>query len=154
MIGSVGGVLVGFWFARQPLIAALLDNAQIRDYSALAHQLGLSVLVEIHTLEELMRALDCAVPIIGINNRDLKTFQVDLAVTEKLARLIPQDRIIVSESGIVTAHDMARVYRAGAQAVLIGETLMRSAQQTGEPRRQVESAIRELYCELPGVSAV
>ncbi len=132
------------------LIVALLDTAQIKEYHALAQGLGLSVLVEVHTLEELMRALDCGVPIIGINNRDLKSFHVDLNVTERLASIIPQDRIVVSESGIVTARDMARVYRAGAHAVLVGETLMR-ASETGDPLAQVGAAIEELYRELPGV---
>ena len=128
------------------LIVAILSDSQLREFIHLAQSLGLDVLVEVHTLDELMRALDCGAQIIGINNRDLKTFHVDLGVTERLAGIIPNDRIVVSESGIVTAHDMARVYRAGAHAVLVGETLMRAG---GSPE-SVAATIHQLYAEMPG----
>ncbi|MDD2533455.1 MAG: indole-3-glycerol phosphate synthase TrpC [Eubacteriales bacterium] len=131
------------------LIVALLSNPQIREFYAQTKSLGLSVLVEVHTMEELMRALDCGVHIIGINNRDLKSFQVDLGTTERLAGVIPQDRIVVAESGIVTPRDMARVYRAGAHAVLVGETLMR-ASDSATAFDQVGSTILNLYSEMPG----
>ncbi len=128
------------------LIVALLDDAQLRDYLALARSLSLAALVEVHTLPELIRAIDCGAQLIGINNRDLKTFHVDLGVTERLAGIIPNDRTIVAESGISSAHDLARVYRAGAHAALIGETLMRA----GSSASAVAAAIRQLYAELPG----
>lgn len=128
------------------LIVALLDNNQLREFMALCSQLSLQALVEVHTLEELMRALDCGAQLIGINNRDLHTFHVDLAVTERLAGVIPNDRLVVSESGISNAHDMARVYRAGAHAVLVGETLMRQAGSLST----VGDAVVQLYSEMPG----
>jgi len=128
------------------LIVAILSDSQLREFISLAQSLGLDVLVEVHTLEELMRAIDCGAQIIGINNRDLKTFHVDLGVTERLAGIIPNDRTVISESGIVTARDMARVYRAGAHAVLVGETLMRAG---GSPE-SVAATIRQLYSEMPG----
>lgn len=136
------------------LIVALLSDEQLREYAALAQSLGLAALIEVHTMDELMRALDCGARIIGINNRDLKSFHVDLNTTERLASVIPQDRIVISESGIVTPRDMARVYRAGAHAVLVGETLMRSAgsnlADASASLSQVAATIRELYSEMPG----
>jgi indole-3-glycerol phosphate synthase len=83
-------------------------------------------LVEAHTEEELGAALDAGARIIGVNNRDLKTFEVDLAVSERLGRLIPDDRIFVAESGVVGLADVGRLAAAGADAVLLGEALMRA----------------------------
>ncbi len=128
------------------LIVAILSDDQIREFLAIARSLKLSVLVEVHSLDELMRAIDCGAQIIGINNRDLHSFHVDLTTTERLAGIIPNDRTVVSESGIVTARDMARVYRAGAHAVLVGETLMRASGSFDA----VGATIRELYSEMPG----
>ena len=127
------------------LIAALLPDKTIASYMQLAHDLGLSVLLEIHTMDELMRALSLDAPIIGINNRDLHTFHVDLATTERLAPMIPAGRIIVSESGIHTAKDMSRCYRSGVHAVLIGESLMRESGADGN----VEQKMHELLSQIP-----
>jgi indole-3-glycerol phosphate synthase len=128
------------------LIAAILPDKVLASFLALAEDLGLSVLLEVHTMDELMRALDLSAPVIGINNRDLHTFHVDLSATERLAPLIPQARTIVSESGIVTPNDMSRCYRSGAHAVLIGETLMRAADDSG---LSVEEKMKELMTRMP-----
>lgn len=128
------------------LIAAILPDQVLANYLSLAEDLGLSVLLEVHTMDELMRALDLSAPVIGINNRDLHTFHVDLSTTERLAPLIPQARTIVSESGIVTPDDMSRCYRSGAHAVLIGETLMRRA---GDSDFSVEDKMKELMTKMP-----
>lgn len=127
------------------LICAVLDDKELAGYLQLTHQLGMQALVEIHNLPELMRALSAGAQVIGINNRDLHSFHVDLNTTERLAGLIPNDRVIVAESGITTASDLARVYRAGAHAALIGETLMRSA---GSPET-VRAKILELFGAMP-----
>lgn len=108
------------------LIAALLDTNTIIQYRKIAADLGLHCLVEVHNEEELSSSLQAKCDIIGINNRDLKTFNVSLEVTSRLAKLIPNNCIIVSESGIATNEDMLAVKNSGANAVLIGETLMRS----------------------------
>src|SRR5664280_2368668 len=113
------------------LITALLPDKTIASYMQLADDLGLSVLLEIHTMDELIRALDLSAPIIGINNRDLHTFHVDLGVTERLAPMIPAGRTIVSESGIHTANDLSRCYRSGVHSVLIGGSLMRESLSGG-----------------------
>ena len=84
------------------------------------------MLVEVHTLEELDRALELGAQIIGINNRNLATFQVDLATTETLSEQVPEEITLVSESGIKTNADTRRVHAAGCHAILVGETLMRS----------------------------
>ena len=107
------------------LIAAMLELEQLRELAAVARELHLDVLLEVHDERELATALQVNVELIGINNRDLRTFAVDLAVTERLAKLIPGDRMIVAESGIHTRDDIIRLQQAGAQAFLIGESLMR-----------------------------
>ncbi|MEI8201298.1 MAG: indole-3-glycerol phosphate synthase TrpC [Eubacteriales bacterium] len=139
------------------LIAALLPDKTISSYMQLADDLGLSVLLEIHTMDELMRALDFNAPIIGINNRDLHTFHVDLGVTERLAPMIPAGRTIVSESGIHTANDLSRCYRSGVQSVLIGESLMRESQSARNSGSfvndgalgSVEQKMHDLLSEIP-----
>lgn len=108
------------------LIAAVLDEETLLRFYKLASSLSLSSLVEVHNEEELQKALSIGAEIIGINNRNLKTFEVDLNTTGKLASLIPDDKLIVSESGIKDNSDMKEVHNLGASAVLIGETLMRS----------------------------
>lgn len=107
------------------LIAAMLDDAQLRDLAAQASELGLDVLLEVHDERELARALDTDCPLIGINNRDLRTFVTDLATTERLAAQVPPDRLIVAESGIDGRADVERLQRAGAAAFLVGESLVR-----------------------------
>lgn len=108
------------------LIAAILDRAQLAEYQHLASELGLDALIEIHTEKEIEKALDSDSKIIGINNRDLDTFNVDMNTTRRLVRLIPNGRIVVSESGISTRNDVLALKDLGVRAVLIGETLMKS----------------------------
>jgi Indole-3-glycerol phosphate synthase len=108
------------------LICAILTDEELKEYAQLAKELGLSVLVEAHTKEEVKRALNCGAKIIGVNNRDLKTFQVDIQTSVRLRELVPKDYIYVSESGIISATDIAMLRENGTNAVLIGETLMRS----------------------------
>lgn len=119
------------------LIAAILDDAQLRAYRQLAAHLQLAALVEVHDDQELVRALVAGAEIIGINNRDLKTFRVDLATTERLAAQIPDDKIIVAESGIQARADVARVLAAGVHAILVGESLMRSPDIAGKVRELI-----------------
>lgn len=108
------------------LIVASLDDAKLRALYDCAKTCQLDVLVEVHDLREMDRALELGADLIGINNRNLKTFQVDLATTEELAEEIPNDTVGVSESGIKTGDDVRRVRAAGINAVLVGETLMRA----------------------------
>lgn len=108
------------------LIAAILDSPTIANFLRIAETLGLYCLVEAHNEVELKTALDAGAQIIGINNRDLRTFEVDLKTTERLTALIPSGKIVVAESGIATNADMKTVDKYGADAVLVGETLMRS----------------------------
>ncbi len=113
------------------LIVAALSDAELNDLLAYTHELGMDALVEVHTAEEVRRAVDAGAQVIGINNRDLSTFHTTLEVTERLAPLIPDDRLVVSESGIESAEDVRRAARAGAHAVLVGESLMRASDITG-----------------------
>ena len=108
------------------LIVAALDQETLVRLLDTAHAYQLDVLVEVHDLPELDRALDSEARIIGVNNRNLKSFTVDLAATERLAEEVPPDVILVSESGIKTPADAERLAAAGADALLVGETLMRS----------------------------
>ena len=108
------------------LICSILEDAQLRDYLALAHALGLSALVEAHDENEVQRALTAGAKIIGVNNRDLKTFTVDLGNSLRLRQLVPPEVLSVSESGIRTHADIQKLYDNGTNAVLIGETLMRA----------------------------
>ena len=108
------------------LICAILTDEELEAYFRLADMLGMSALVEAHTGEEVKRAVNCGARIIGVNNRDLKTFEVDITTSIRLRPLIPAECIYVSESGIATPEDIARLADSGTDAVLIGETLMRS----------------------------
>jgi indole-3-glycerol phosphate synthase len=106
------------------LIAAVLTEAQLREYRDLAVSLDLAALVEVHNREELEKTLTSGAEIVGINNRDLKTFRTDLQTTLALAPSIPADRIAVSESGIRNRQDIETLTKAGIRAFLIGETLI------------------------------
>lgn len=108
------------------LIVRILDDEQLRDLSALAAELGMGVLVEVHTADELERALQADAQVIGVNNRDLSTFVTDLEVVIGLADRVPPDRVLVAESGIRSAEDVDRLGEAGVDAILVGESLMRS----------------------------
>jgi indole-3-glycerol phosphate synthase len=107
------------------VILAMIDDSVARQLMDEAERLGMDALVEVHDGDEMHRALALGADLIGINNRDLKTFIVDLAVTESLANLCPQDIVLVTESGIFTAQDARRMAKSGARAMLVGESLMR-----------------------------
>jgi indole-3-glycerol phosphate synthase len=107
------------------LIAACLDDAQLKDMEAIALGLDMAVLVEVHDQAELERALKLKTPLIGINNRNLKTFEVSLDTTLALRSQVPADRILVTESGIHTRDDVLRMGAAGVNAFLVGEAFMR-----------------------------
>lgn len=109
------------------LICAILDDGELAEYQAHARELGLSALVEAHDEYEVERALKAGASIVGVNNRDLRTFQVDVDNSVRLRSLVPEQVVFVSESGIKGPEDTARLYANGTDAVLIGETLMRSA---------------------------
>jgi indole-3-glycerol phosphate synthase len=109
------------------LIAACLDNAQMTDLEAQAQALGMAVLVEVHDGAELDRALRLATPLVGINNRNLRTFEVTLDTTLTLRERLPDDRLLITESGILSRADVQRMRDAGVQAFLVGEAFMRAA---------------------------
>ena len=109
------------------LIVAALDDEALLELSLLAAELDLDVLVEVHDEEELERALEVPAPLIGVNNRNLRTFEVSLDTSLKLRERAPADRLLVSESGIATIEDIARLRGAGIDAFLVGETFMRAA---------------------------
>ena len=122
------------------LIVAALDQAALTQLLAFAWEIGLDALVEVHDEEELSRAEAAGARIIGVNNRDLRTFTVDLGVTERLASRRSSNALYVSESGISTRQDVERLEAAGADAILVGESLVRA------PDRSL--AIRELRGEV------
>lgn len=108
------------------LICAILNDSELKSFLELAHHLGLSALVEAHTAQEVLRAVKAGARIVGVNNRDLKTFTVDLETSIRLRRQVPEQLLYVSESGIKNAEHIARLRENQVDAVLIGETLMRS----------------------------
>jgi len=118
------------------LIMAALSDKQAAELEQTAIDLGMDVLIEVHDRAELVRALKLHSPLIGINNRNLKTLDVDIAMTEALAPFVPSDRLMVSESGLYKAGDLARMAAAGASCFLIGESLMR--------QQDVEKAVRAI----------
>lgn len=107
------------------LIAAILDAAEMRELCGLALKLGMGVLAEVHDPDEMDRALDCGAPMIGINNRDLRVFKTDLDTTLRLKARVPAARLVVTESGIATRADVAKMRAAQVHAFLVGESLMR-----------------------------
>jgi len=122
------------------LIMAALDDGLAREMEAIAYDLGMDVLVEVHDAEELDRAVvHLRSPLLGINNRNLKTLKTDIATTEDLATRVPGDRVLVSESGLYTRADLDRMARAGARRFLIGESLMK--------QQDVAAAVRALLSE-------
>jgi indole-3-glycerol phosphate synthase len=109
------------------LIVAALDDHLLRELRAIAEEeLGLDALVEVHTSEELRRALNAGARIIGVNNRDLRTFQVSLNTSERLITQVPRDRILISESGLQSADSLLRLHKVGFRGFLVGEALMRA----------------------------
>ncbi len=123
------------------IIMAAVDDAVAADLLAAAHHYGMDALIEIHDAEELDRALKLDGKLVGINNRNLRTFETKLETTEELAPIIPRDRIVVGESGLFTPDDLARLARVNVNTFLIGESLMR--------QRDVEAATRELLTRSP-----
>lgn len=113
------------------LIAACLDDAQMRDFEAIAMGLDMAVLVEVHDQMELERALKLKTPLVGINNRNLKTFEVSLDTTLSMRSMIPSERLLITESGIHSRDDVLRMGAAGVNAFLVGEAFMR-AKEPGE----------------------
>jgi indole-3-glycerol phosphate synthase len=113
------------------LIAACLDDVQMKDFEQIARSLDMAVLVEVHDAPELERALKLKTPLVGVNNRNLKTFEMSLDTTLSLMRDIPKDRLLVCESGIHTRDDVLRMGTAGVNAFLVGEAFMR-AKEPGE----------------------
>ena len=123
------------------LIVAALDNALLGGLREVAEdELGLDALVEVHTSDELRRALDAGAKVIGANNRDLKTFQVSLDTSERLIAEAPPDRLMISESGLQSAESLRRLYKLGFRGFLIGEAFMRASQP--------ETALRDLIAAV------
>ena len=127
------------------IIVAAVEDALAAELEAAAFALGMDVLVEVHDEEELRRALRLKSKLIGINNRDLKTFATSLATCEKLARLVPAGRVVIGESGISTPEDLARLAKAGISTFLVGESLMR--------QRDVAAATRALIARKPALAS-
>ncbi|MCS7235838.1 MAG: indole-3-glycerol phosphate synthase TrpC [Armatimonadota bacterium] len=130
------------------LIAAVLDRRRLAELVALTEQLGMAAVVEVHTEAEVDRALEAGARVVGINNRDLRTFQVDLGVTERLRPRIPDPVVVVSESGIETPAHVRRVWAAGARAVLVGSALVRSP----DPARKLQELVGAVQAEGGTVS--
>jgi indole-3-glycerol phosphate synthase len=126
------------------VILALVDDSLAAELMAESAGLGMDVLVEVHDEAELARAGALGATLIGVNNRDLKTFVTDLAVTERLAASAPANAFLVTESGIFGPEDAHRLREAGARAMLVGESLMRAA--------DVEAAVRALMGQQPPLS--
>jgi len=116
------------------LIVAILSNAQLNELAALAHSLGLDCLVEVHDEAELERALACGAVLLGVNNRDLRTFHTTIETSERLVRLMPPGTTMVSESGLSRSEQLTRLESLGVKAFLIGETFM-AAPDPGVPLR-------------------
>ncbi len=116
------------------VILAMIDDAVAGDLMAEARAFGMDALVEVHDEVEMARAVALGADLIGVNNRDLRTFTTDLATTERLSAMVPGDVLLVTESGIFTPDDAARLERTGARAMLVGESLMRQADVTAATR--------------------
>jgi indole-3-glycerol phosphate synthase len=123
------------------LIVAALDDASLKELRSLAEdELRLDALVEVHTTEELRRALDAGARIIGVNNRDLRTFQVSLNTSERLIAEVPRDRILISESGLQSADSLLRLRKVGFCGFLVGEALMRAPEPDAALRNLIAAA--------------
>jgi indole-3-glycerol phosphate synthase len=125
------------------LIVAGLDQPQLRDFNEMALGLGMSVLVEIHDEAELDRAMDIEPALLGVNARNLKTLEVDLAVCQRLIPLIPKEIVAVAESGIATIDEVIMLARGGADAILVGEALVRGGDPTETVRQWKQAGTEE-----------
>lgn len=119
------------------LIAAVLADSQIAELLGLTHSLGMNALIEVHTEDELKRVLQLGPRIVGVNNRNLQTFEVDFENTARLRAMIPDDVLAVGESGLKSAEDVATMHRIGVDAILVGETLVKSNNALATVRRFV-----------------
>jgi len=128
------------------LIVAILDRNQLQELIAFAKTLWIQCLVEVHNAQELSLALECGSDIIGINNRDLQTFQTDLSVTRELAPMIPKGRVIVSESGISSHDDLVELATYGVHAVLVGEALVTA----NDPGQKLKSLLGDPIDDFQG----
>ena len=122
------------------LICSILTEGQIKEYIHICDRLGMSALVEAHDEQEIQMALRANARIIGVNNRNLKDFTVDTENSRRLRQMIPQNVLFVSESGVSSAEDVKKLHEIGADAVLIGETLMRA--------KDKKAKLSELKCML------
>ncbi|MVP00033.1 indole-3-glycerol phosphate synthase TrpC [Paenibacillus lutrae] len=127
------------------LIASILNRAEMKQFLGLARDYGMDVLVEVHDRREMETVLELDATLVGINNRNLKTFVTDIRTTEELASIVPKDRLLVSESGISSRDDLDFVYKSGAGAVLIGEHFMRQP--------DVSQAVEDLMGKMEGIRA-
>ena len=116
------------------LICSILEKPQLRDYIAVCDGLGMSALVEAHSEDEIALALDCGARVIGVNNRNLRDFSVDCENSRRLRGLVPRDRVFVSESGVCSREDVRALTEIGADAVLVGEALMRAKDKSAKLR--------------------
>ncbi|MCC7491425.1 MAG: indole-3-glycerol phosphate synthase TrpC [Fimbriimonadaceae bacterium] len=126
------------------IVACLPSVAQLADYAGQAGELGLATLVEVHDEAETELAVEAGVPLVGVNNRDLKVMRTDLETTSRLRALVPPSRLLVSESGIRTPADVARLRAVGVDAMLIGEALMREADVAAKTAEMVAAGRGEV----------
>lgn len=133
------------------LIAALLDREQLRDFADLTRSLDMVPLVEVHNEEDLEKTSTLRLPLVGINNRDLKTFEVDLGTTLRLKRAIPSNTSVISESGIKNPDDVRLLRAAGIDGILVGETLVRSRDPAAKIRELL--AATQTYDDVSSVAA-